>query len=186
MALYYLIRHGEPVYEHLLENGFWGFGRDFAPLSEIGKEQAEKTAKDIRLRDAEIIVSSPYTRALQTAQIISRQTGIQVEVDLDLHEWIPDEENRYETSEESFELAHEFTKYNGEYPPGKEFRWETVSHMRQRMRRVADKYSNYSKVIFVGHGMAFRSLAYIEKMNPAEIIEFIYNKGQADCEYSFT
>ena len=59
MALFYLIRHGEPIYDHMLESGFWGFGRDFAPLSEKGKEQVEITAKDIRLRNAEIMVSSP-------------------------------------------------------------------------------------------------------------------------------
>lgn len=34
MALFYLIRHGEPIYDNMLEKGFWGFGRDFAPLSE--------------------------------------------------------------------------------------------------------------------------------------------------------
>lgn len=186
MALFYLIRHGEPVYEHMLENGFYGFGRDFAPLSEKGREQAEITARDIRLKDAEIIVSSPYTRALQTAQIISRETAISVEVDIDLHEWIPDWDNLYETSEESFELAREFNKFGGEYPPGEKFRWESLSHMRQRMRRVADKYSDYDKVIFVGHGMAFRCLTYIGKMRPAEIIECTYHQGQPECEYSFT
>lgn len=186
MALFYLIRHGEPVYDHMLENGFWGFGRDFAPLSEKGKEQAEITAKDTRLKSAEFIVSSPYTRALQTAQIISRETGLRVEVDIDLHEWIPDEYNLYKTSEESFALAREFTKFNGEYPKGKKFKWESLSHMRQRMRRAADRYADHGKVIFVGHGMAFRCLTYIEKMSPAEIIECTYHKGQADCEYSFT
>ena len=186
MALFYLVRHGEPVYDHMLEKGFWGFGRDFAPLSEKGREQVEITAKDIRLKDAEIIVSSPYTRALQTAQIISGETGIYVEVEIDLHEWIPDQDNLYETSEESFALAEEFNKYNGEYPQGKKFRWETLSHMRQRIKRVADKYSNHGKVIFVGHGMVFRCLKYIEKMDPAEIIECTYQKVQADCEYSFT
>lgn len=186
MALFYLIRHGEPVYEHMLENGFYGFGRDFAPLSEKGREQAEITAKDIRLKDAEIIVSSPYTRALQTAQIISMETAISVEVDIDLHEWIPDWDNLYETSEESFALAREFNKFGGEYPPGEKFRWESLSHMRQRMRRVADRFSDYDKVIFVGHGMAFRCLTYIEKMRPAEIIECTYHKGQPECVYSFT
>ena len=186
MVLFYLIRHGEPVYDHMLENGFWGFGRDFAPLSEKGKEQIEITAKDIRLKSAEIIVSSPYTRALQTAQIISRETGLHVEVDIDLHEWVPDQDNLYETSEESFALAKEFTKYKGEYPPGEKFRWESLSHMRQRIRRVADKYADYDKVIFVGHGMVFRCLTYIEKMCPGEIIECTYQKGQAECKYSFT
>jgi len=186
MAHFYLIRHGEPTYDNLLEHGFFGFGRDLAPLTEEGKKQAEITARDIRLKDAALIVSSPYTRALQTAQIISRETGLRVEVELDLHEWVPDWENHYTTSEESFALAREFTKYRGEYPPGEIFRWETVSHMRVRMRRVADKYVKYDKVIFVGHGMAFRSLTYIEKMSPAEIVECIYEKGQPDCEYSFT
>ena len=87
MALFYLVRHGEANYDNLLESGFWGFGRSFAPLSEKGKQQAEITAKDMRLKSAQLIVSSPYTRALQTAQIISRETGLQVEVEIDLHEW---------------------------------------------------------------------------------------------------
>ena len=186
MALFYLIRHGEANYDHLLENGFWGFGRDFAPLSEKGKHQAEMTAKDTRLKNAELIVSSPYTRAMQTAQIISRETGIRVEVDIDLHEWIPDVNNQYTTSEESFAAAREFTKYGGEYPPGEKFKWESLSNMRKRMLRVADKYLDHDKVIFVGHGMVFRCLTYIEKMEPAEIIECTYRKGQAECEYSFT
>ncbi len=34
MALIYLVRHEEASYDHLLKDGFWGFGRDFAPLSE--------------------------------------------------------------------------------------------------------------------------------------------------------
>lgn len=186
MALFYLVRHGEPVYDRMLEHGFRGFGRDFAPLTEKGKAQAEAAARDVRLKDAALIVSSPYTRALQTAQIISRETGLLVEVELDLHEWMPDLENKYETSEESFALAREFTAHAGEYPPGAALRWETLSHMRERMRRVADKYAEYDRVILVGHGMAFRCLKYIEKMRPGEIVECVYEKGQPDCEYSFT
>ena len=51
---------------------------------------------------------------------------------------------------------------------------------------VADRYSDYSKVILVGHGMAFRCLTYIEKMHPGGIVECTYRKGQPECEYSFT
>lgn len=53
------------------------------------------------------------------------------------------------------------------------------------MRAVAEKYGEYDKVIMVGHGMAFRTLKYIEKMNYGEIVECEYKKGQKDCEYSF-
>ena len=185
MAIFYLVRHGEADYSGMLEKGFYGFGRSFAPLSEKGINQAEKTAIDDRLKSAELIVSSPYTRALQTASIISRETGLKICVEVDLHEWEPDKTNRYTTSEEAFILTKEFNLYKGEYPKGQQMRWETLDEVRKRMRRVADKYANYEKVIFVGHGMAFRTLTYIEQMKPAEIIDCSYHLGQDDCIYSF-
>lgn len=185
MATYFLIRHGEADYSDLIEHRFFGFGRDLAPLSEKGILQAKETAKDERLRTAELIVSSPYTRALQTAQIISKRTGIDVSVEIDLHEWLPDLSNKYRTSEEAFRLSDEFVSCKGVYPLGTKKRWETVEDMRKRMRRVADKYAKYQKVIIVGHGMAFRALAYIEEMKPAEIVECIYEKGQQECIFSF-
>lgn len=43
----------------------------------------------------------------------------------------------------------------------------------------------YNKVIVVGHGMAFRTLTYIEDMRPGEIVECTYEIGQEDCNYSF-
>ena len=63
--------------------------------------------------------------------------------------------------------------------------WETVKDMRIRMRRVADKYAEYDKVILIGHGMSLRTLAYIEEMKPAEIVEFKYEIGQEEYIYSF-
>ena len=89
------------------------------------------------------------------------------------------------TSEEAFELTREFNLHKGVYPEGQCMKWETLDEVRQRMRKVADKYADYDKVIFVGHGMAFRTLTYIEKMKPAEIIECTYTIGQEDCIYSF-
>ena len=102
-----------------------------------------------------------------------------------MHEWEPDKTNQYTTSEEAFTLTQEFNLYRGEYPKGQQLRWETLGEVRKRMRRVADKYANYDKVILVGHGMAFRTLTYIEQMRPAEIVECIYHLGQDDCLYSF-
>jgi broad specificity phosphatase PhoE len=185
MATYFLVRHGEADYSELMGHHFYGFGRDLAPLSEKGMIQAEETAKDERLKTAPLIVSSPYTRALQTAQLISKNTGLNVRVELDLHEWLPDLTNQYTTSEEAFRLTEEFVNCKGVYPTGTMKQWETLNDMRKRMRRVADKYAGYEKVIFVGHGMALRTLAYIEEMKPAEIVECKYEIGQEECVYSF-
>ena len=185
MSLIYLVRHGEADYSEMMEKGFWGFGRSFAPLSNKGIIQAELMATDERLKNAKLVVSSPYTRALQTAAIISRVTGIKVCVEIDLHEWEPDKTNQYTTTEESVMFAHEFTKNKGIYPKGQTMRWETLDEIRTRMRRVADKYESYEKIVFVGHGMAFRALTYIEQMKNCEIIECNYSSTQPNCEYSF-
>lgn len=177
MALFYLIRHGEADYSQLMEKGFFGFGRDFAPLSKTGIEQVEKTAKDQRLKSAQIIVTSPYTRALQTAAIISRETALKICVEVDLHEWIPDKTNQYKTSDEAFTLAKEFYENKGLYPNGQQLRWETLDEVRKRMQRVVEKYAGFGKVIFVGHSMAFGTLTNIDGMKPAEIIEWEYFKN---------
>ena len=174
MALFYLVRHGEADYSQMMEKGFFGFGRDFAPLSESGIVQAEKAAKDQRLKSARIIVTSPYTRALQTAAIISRETGLKLCVEVDLHEWIPDKTNQYKTSQEAFFLANEFYENKGLYPKGQQMRWETLDQVRKRMQGVAAKYAGYEKVIFVGHSMAFETLTGINEMQPAEILEWEY------------
>lgn len=116
MAIFYLIRHGEPDYERIDTSPFYGFGRALAPLSERGILQAEAAAKDSRLKSARFIVSSPYTRALQTAHIISKNTGLEVKVELDLHEWLPDLTNQFSTSEESRTLAAEFKNIGDSIP----------------------------------------------------------------------
>lgn len=51
-------------------------------------------------------VSSPYTRALQTAAIISQKTNIDITVEMDLHEWMPDLTFQYHVFEECLELTY--------------------------------------------------------------------------------
>lgn len=185
MALFYLIRHGEPDYDAVAKLGFYGFGRSFAPLSENGLKQVEETAEDSRLQDADLIICSPYTRALQTAAIISRKIDKEIIVEPELHEWIVDKTNSITSSEEVAALGKEFQDYKGVYPEGQEMRWESLASLRERIKRVADKYADYGKVIIVGHGMAFRVLKYIENIALGEIVECKYEKGQEDCEYAF-
>lgn len=186
MAMFYLIRHGEPDYEAVSSLGFFGFGRSFAPLSAKGIEQVNMSSEDSRLQEAQLIVSSPYTRALQTAAIISRKINKEIIVEPELHEWMPDKTNSLSSGEEADRLCKEFKQCKGVYPQGCIRKWETLESLQTRMRRVADKYAAYDKVIMVGHGMAFRTLKYIEKMPPAGIVECVYEKGQANVEYFFS
>ena len=90
MTKFILIRHGEPRYDQVLRKESYSLGYDFGKLTINGIEQAKKVASDARLTDADIIVSSPFTRALQTAANIASIKNLEVLVENDLHEWIPD------------------------------------------------------------------------------------------------
>ena len=68
------IRHGEPNYRELEERSYTGFGIDLAPLSEKGRQQAQKLSTNLLLPSAEIIISSSVTRALETASYLACAT----------------------------------------------------------------------------------------------------------------
>jgi 2,3-bisphosphoglycerate-dependent phosphoglycerate mutase len=72
------IRHGESVDD--IEDRYGG-SADF-DLTERGKAQVSESAKKISSLDEkfEIILSSPLKRASQTAEIISKELGVEVEI----------------------------------------------------------------------------------------------------------
>lgn len=173
------IRHGEPDYLPCDERGFIGQGRDLAPLSILGKQQAEGVSKNTDFCDCEVIVSSPYTRALQTADIISKNTGIEIEVDVDLHEWCPDKTYQYKTSEQLVGLHKDFMSCKGVYPNGDKRNWETINEIIDRVIPVLDKYleRGFNKIIVVAHGGIIRRFAGESNIKHCNIYEIDYNKG---------
>ena len=171
MPKFYLIRHGEPDYSYGDEHGFIGQGHDLAPLKKEKIIDVIRTSKDERLKGAKVIVSSPYTRALQTAAIISKETGLNIEVDMDLREWQPDLTYRYKSKDEMEELYRDFKQCGGKYPQGEEKKWESEESLKKRAMSVIEKYKKYDCVIIVGHKMLFKTITNTKGMEPAEILE---------------
>lgn len=175
MTMFYFVRHGEATYSPVNERNFIGHGKDLAPLTENGVRQLKETSRDQRLKSCEIIVSSPYTRALQSAAIISKELDIDIEVDVDLHEWLPDNTFMFKTSEEAIALCNDFNLCKGVYPKNEERKWETIVSMKNRMGRVIEKYYTFNKVIVVCHEMVIRAITGMDierKIKNGEIIEY--------------
>lgn len=103
------------------------------------------TAKDERLKEAEVIVSSPYTRALQTAAILSKELGLDIKVELDLREWQPDLTFEYDSLERLAELGNDYDTNHGVYPPGGTKLWESKELLKNRIEKVIDRYLGYKK-----------------------------------------
>ncbi|WNS40940.1 histidine phosphatase family protein [Paenibacillus sp. MMS20-IR301] len=178
MTQFYLIRHGEPDWGINEQYRLKGHGRDLVPLTETGVQQVYLTAGDERLQDAEIIVSSPYPRALQTAAILSKELGLHIRIEFDLREWQPDLSFEYASVQRLTELGNDYVAHQGVYPPGAAKLWESRELLKNRVEQVIDRYLDYRKIIITGHGMAFRTLVgEIGDIPHASIIA--YNKEKA-------
>ena len=167
----YMIRHGVSDYSYGDSHNFIGHGNDLAPLDVEKIDDVIKTSKDDRLKEAELIVSSPYTRALQTAAIISKETNLDINVDLDLREWEPDLTYQYK-GENIRQIFKDFVSCDGIKPVDREVNWESREELRNRVNRVINKYKNYNCVIFVFHQTAMQSILGNKKIEPAEIVEY--------------
>lgn len=127
---------------------------------------------DERLKDAQIIISSPYTRTLQTAAIISKQLQLDIKVEIDLHEWLPDKTFQYGGVDGYKGLREEYDLYGGKYPDGEEKRWEEFESVKQRVRKALQKYKRYKSIIVTCHGMVMRTIKDKEVYDFGEILEF--------------
>lgn len=141
--MFYLVRHGETDYRERNTKIYQGFGVNLSPLSETGVAQIKETAKDSRLKNAEIILCSPYTRALQTAAILSRELGIEIVVETDLHEWVANKHYIYLEESEAEKSYKGFIDHQGNYPHGTECVWEDSTAIRERVLAVL-KNSKFS------------------------------------------
>ena len=70
MRMFYFVRHGKTDYSQRNTKVYQGFGVNLARLSEKGVEPIRETARDPRLQGTKLILSSPYTRAVQTLSLI--------------------------------------------------------------------------------------------------------------------
>lgn len=167
-----LVRHGEARYDEVISRGYPNQGYDLGKLSDKGIQQAEQLALDLLNTDAALIISSPYTRALQTAAIISRVTDIPLVVENDLHEWMPDID--FTNSPKVGEAYDDYIKHRGIETPDKIINWETYDALKKRTHQALKPYLDYQKVIVVCHGIVITTFTHfddvIENCGTREIV----------------
>ncbi len=163
----HLIRHGHTNWDLIDEKGVKGMAASAAPLTQLGRLQIETIANDYRLADAEIILSSSYARALESAAILSRVLNKPLVVEYDLHEWLPQTDSLQEVDEELLlKASREFVKETKEEVP-----WEKFSEVKKRVLSVLERYSRYDNIVVVTHAVVISSLLGIKSsVDNAEIV----------------
>lgn len=162
MTAIYLLRHGEADYSPIRERQWPGSMADLAPLTARGLQQAVAAAGLLAAVGAAKLVSSPFTRTLQTAGIVACRAGLLVEIEFDLHEWSPDDTFGWQTHAEVRALLADFDRCGGEWPPGERRPWEPMSSVRGRaaaaLRHALAGMDAAGPLIAVCHEMVIRSL----------------------------
>ena len=143
-----LVRHGEVANpHHVVYADLDGFS-----LSSRGVRQAEVAAERLAAAPVELVVSSPLTRATETAAAIARPHGCAVVVDERLTEWRLSSRwagVRWEELPDRF--PGELEAYL-EHPHDLSFTQESIAAVAVRMRAaVADRSAQRQCVVFVSH-----------------------------------
>lgn len=154
----FFIRHGEPDYSFMTEHSHCSLS-NLAPLTENGKKQAIALRETINEIKNSIIISSPYTRTLQTAFLATGRNDIII--DYDIHEWIPDKNFTINAGE----IANINKDFNlGIQVIGKPI-YESMPEMAKRMQQALNKYNNENIIVF-SHARIIAS--YLESIGKEE------------------
>lgn len=157
MTQLWLVRHGQTDWN--VEGRYQG--QADKPLNANGLAQAEQLAAQLDGRRFEALYSSDLLRARQTAEALSRKTGLAVQIDPRLREINQGEwegelavviRERYE-----IQLAgRRADPINGRPPGG-----ESASEVAARVRAAADDIARrhpHGAVLVVSHGLALATL----------------------------
>ena len=174
MGKFILIRHGEPDYSYVDKNNYSGFGHELAKLKEDKESTIIELSENKELKNADLIITSPYTRTMQTACILSRALNLKVIVEEDLMEWRADINFKYNGYDDIKKAKEEYEKNNGIHNKSDQYNWEEKRSLRERAEKVLFRYKNYNKIIVVAHGILIKALTNTNNIDYGKFI--ILNK----------
>ncbi len=174
MTLFYLIRHGEAAWSAMRARGARGRDFNFVELTPAGVAQIEAVADDPRLKSAGALIASPYTRALQSAAILSRRLNLPIHVEYDLREWQYDRDPYAPFVAEEVERRRQLFFASDRFsPPNPASAWETAFEVRARAEAVLRKHLQRRAVLVMCHVGVIFSLTGQAPVGLGEVVEHL-------------
>ena len=180
---YFAMRHGESekntkgVINFKLENVFH--------LTDLGKKQAQESAKSFDSEKVDLILSSPFARCLETAEIVREALGLQAEVVVDdrlweiksgdVYEGLADGKNLefFKSPEERFEKA----------PEGGETFVDLNKRVGSLLHELEGKYKD-KNILVVTHAAPISFMKAISRGSSRKDILRIRKEEEMDSAYA--
>ncbi|MGN0400746.1 MAG: histidine phosphatase family protein [Acetatifactor sp.] len=149
MTEFLMVRHGEPDYSKVNDWAKIAVAKNYAPLTETGGIQIQNAIETLKKEKAELIISSPFTRCMQGAAMMSKTLQLDVCVEHDLREWELDRTHSVFPGFRERLLTWQFNHRNW----NRFSKWENPEDVRKRVLSVFERYLSYEKVIVSCHAM---------------------------------
>ncbi len=152
-----LIRHGEPDYQNVLckkNKAGITIGINSIGLSPAGIAKCEASAQIISSFNPNVIVSSPYTRALHSSLLFSTFTLTPIHVENSLSEWLTSCSIQIDGRDEYNKMLKEVSEHKGVYDESCKYQWESITELTERAMLTISHYSTlYERIVVVSHKM---------------------------------
>jgi len=165
------MRHGDTDWQQVEARGWRGPLNDFAPLTERGRQQARQAA-DAFAPGLDLVVSSPMTRAVETACVLSAVLDAPVRIALDLREWLPDETLSWATAEEVRIAYADMLRHGGVRPEGHPLRWEPLPAVQARARAAIAALPRDLTILVVCHAVVIYALTGQENTEHCGVVAY--------------
>lgn len=180
-TMIYFVRHGETILTP--SRKFSGTGTLDPELTADGLAQAELVAKEIAKLDIDLIIASPLKRTKQTADVISRATGVEVIFDeswyeLSFGEW--DGRSIEEVRSESPDEYQAWINSSSYAPPGGESYDEAAIRVDDALEAIVASYPG-KKVVVVSHNGVIKSAANLAIGGPSD---GVFHMDASPCSIS--
>ena len=163
MTRFFLVRHGETEWNRLRKIQ----GISDIPLNDTGRSQAAALGDILSKHRFDLIVSSPLSRALETAQIVARKLGMPAP--LVIQDLV---ERNYGEAEGSSGLELDTLYPPGTEIPGREDRADVTKRVVRTIHDLAIRHPE-ADILAVAHGAVIRCV--VDYAAPGEYSEPITN-----------
>ena len=166
----YFIRHGETILTPTRK--FSGTGALDPELMQAGLDQAELVAKEAAKLGAEILIASPLQRTRQTAEAISRTTGLEIIFDeawfeLSFGSW--DGKSIEEVKAEDPDAYQAWLNSTSYAPGGGESYDQASVRIEEALEKLVAEYPG-KKIIIVTHNGVIKTVVKLAMGAPAEAV----------------
>ncbi len=167
MANLLLLRHGQIKANR---QGRWHGSTD-SPLTWRGRRQAKRTARHIQITQPPVraIYSSPLARCRDTAEIVAKRLGVEVEIHPELREYAIGEweDCTFRELAVRYQFVELATDDHDFAPPGGETLRQVAERVVLAFQEIHHRHRDDERVLVVSHGAAMAvALGALLERNP--------------------